>query len=388
MSNPSLFPARELISGATALVMAGGSGQRMQASRGPGPKTLIPVRGVPLLERCLSTLLMAGFRDIAVSVSRHQPDVGRFVTTRGAALVRSRGGKIFCIEEDHPLGTIGAASTFRDRVEALLILNGDNLTAIDHFALVCQHRKTRAALTIATHKEPFRLPFGELKIAEGQVLAYYEKPERSFPISSGTYVLAPEAIELLPPEERTDVPWLVESLLSQGRLVNSYAHQAPWIDVNDASSLDRAERLVDTHLTAFEQGREPPDREMASVVIRSESGVLLERRSADATCYPGLWSLPEAEVEPSQDLRRALARTLRLETDLEFEKVATLAVFDDIDTASGSIIRHHIFTTPDTAELAGREGLPRRWMAVNEPPRFRPLSPVVLRTMAALRRRS
>jgi len=360
----------------------------MQASRGPGSKTLIPVRGVPLLERCLSTLLMTGFRDVAVSVSRHQPDVGRFVATRGAALVRSRGGKLLCLEEDRPLGTIGAASTFRDRVETLLILNGDNLTAIDLLALVSQHRKTGAALTIATHKEPFRLPFGEVQIAEGRILAYHEKPERSFPISSGTYVLAPEAIDLLPPGERTDVPWLVESLLSQGRLVNSYAHQALWIDVNDASALDRAERLVDAHPTVFDQGREPPERAMASVVIRSESNVLVERRPADAPCYPGLWSLPEAEAEPGQDLRQALARTLRLETDLEFEKLETLAVFDDIDTASGLIIRHHIFTTPQTAELAGREGLPRRWMAVNEPPRFRPLSPVVLRTLAALRRRS
>jgi mannose-1-phosphate guanylyltransferase/phosphomannomutase len=238
---------------AVALVMAGGRGERMRASGGPVSKPLVPVCGVPLLERNLVMLLEAGFRDIYVAVSRQLPEVGRFVQTRGAVLAGSANASVRCLIESQPLGNIGAAAELGGSSRPILVVFADNLIALDLNALLAHHVRSQAVLTVATHLEPFRIPYGEVHIVDGRITAYLEKPQRQIPISSGTYVLGPEAVALLPRGQRADVAWLVERLLARGRLVVSFPHQTCWIDVNDAASLGRAEELVAARPDVFAQ---------------------------------------------------------------------------------------------------------------------------------------
>jgi mannose-1-phosphate guanylyltransferase/phosphomannomutase len=238
---------------AVALVMAGGSGERMRASGSTVPKPLVPVRGVPLLERNLAMLLEAGFRDIYVAVSQRSPEVSRFVQTRGVALAGAANASVRCLIETQPLGNIGAAAELSGLSQPILVLFADNLIALDLVALVGQHTRCKAALTVATHLEPFRIPYGEVSIADGRVTAYQEKPERRILVSSGTYVLGPEAVEVLPRGQRADIAWLVERLLARGALVLNCSHETCWVDVNDAASLQRAEELVAARPDVFAQ---------------------------------------------------------------------------------------------------------------------------------------
>ena len=124
-----------------------------------------------------------------------------------------------------------------------MIVNVDNLTSLDLKELAHYHRELRAAATIATHVQPFPIPFGMLELAEQRVIAYREKPTLSIPISSGTYVLHRRAIDRVPAGRRLDVPALIEALLQAGEAVLAYPHQEPWIDVNDETALARAQRL-------------------------------------------------------------------------------------------------------------------------------------------------
>jgi NDP-sugar pyrophosphorylase family protein len=236
---------------AVALIMAGGSGERMKASGGAVPKPLVPVCGVPLLERNLVMLLEAGFRDLYVAVSQRVPEVGRFVETRGAALAEAASASVRCLVETQPLGNIGPAGELRRLSRPILVLFADNLISLDLAALMAHHTESNAALTVATHLESFRIPYGEVHSVDGRVTAYLEKPERRVAVSSGTYVLGPEAVELLPPGQRTEIAWLVERLLAQGSLILSVPHETCWVDVNDAASLRRAEELVASRPDVF-----------------------------------------------------------------------------------------------------------------------------------------
>ena len=124
-----------------------------------------------------------------------------------------------------------------------MIVNVDNLTSLDLKELAHYHRELRAAATIATHVQPFPIPFGMLELAEQRVIAYREKPTLSIPISSGTYVLHRRAIDRVPAGRRLDVPALIEALLQAGEAVLAYPHQEPWIDVNDEAALAHAQQL-------------------------------------------------------------------------------------------------------------------------------------------------
>src|SRR5262249_48091438 len=150
-----------------------------------------------------------GFRDICVAVSNQLPEVGRYVETRGAVLAAAANARVRCLTESQPLGNIGAAAELRGLSSTILVLFADNLIALDLAALLAHHVQSGAALTVATHMEPFRIPFGEVSTVDDRVVAYLEKPERRICVSSGTYVLGAEALELIHREERTEIAWLV-----------------------------------------------------------------------------------------------------------------------------------------------------------------------------------
>jgi NDP-sugar pyrophosphorylase family protein len=237
----------------TALIMAGGRSERMRASSGNRHKALIPVLGVPMLERNLCALLAFGFDDIVVATNDREPEIASHI--RQCASLLAPACTLRCYSEPFPLGTIGAAGRVHCGSDPLLVVNVDNLTTLDLNALVDHHRRTGAALTVATHIEPFRIPFGQVIVQDGRVVEYREKPSLPVHLCSGTYVLGSRARALIPGDRPMDAPELVTLLLQGGDLVASFEHQSPWIDVNDARSLQQAEELIQRYFEAFERLR-------------------------------------------------------------------------------------------------------------------------------------
>ncbi len=216
------------------------------------PKPLVPVCGIPLLVIHLRRLLAAGYGEIHLAL-RHQ---ARAII----AFLRERSGlpreKLFFHVEEEPLGTAGALAGFRSSPGPILALNGDLLSAIDYGALEARHGEKGADLTIAHHAERRRLKLGEVVLdPEDRVLEYREKPLKEYRISSGTYLVGRRVLELLEREEWTPFPEVVNRSIRAGLKVLGFAHSSPWIDVNDARDLARAEEMLREDPTAF--GLEP-----------------------------------------------------------------------------------------------------------------------------------
>jgi NDP-mannose synthase len=229
-----------------ALVMAGGRSERMRATTGVH-KALVTVGGKTLIERNVQVLLAEGFNDIFVAVGVEGSEIADVVLTRGRTLAAATGATITCFTELKPLGTIGAARIAgRGIDDALLVVNVDNLTTLPLRRLVDHHRSTGAALTVAAHREPFRLPFGQLVVESGDVLEYREKPLFPILISSGTYVIGAQAVDLIDPDRSFDVTHLFAALKEKRLKVASFEHDSSWIDVNDELSLRRARELFPT----------------------------------------------------------------------------------------------------------------------------------------------
>jgi NDP-sugar pyrophosphorylase family protein len=317
---------------ATALVMAGGRSSRMRATHGPSHKALVPVLGVPLLERNLHALLRHHFFDIVVAIAADESSVAEFAESRGTDVVRACGAALETAIEPRPLGTIGAARAFGSRSEALLIVNVDNLTAIDLRALVDHHLASGAALTVASHLEPFAIPFGEVDVAGGRIVAYREKPVRRLQVSSGTYVLSPRACAAIAPDRSTGAPQLIAALIASGDKVAAYKHDAAWTDVNDAHGVAAAESIVADHPSAFETWWTGPRRDSPDVMVRSSHGIVAVRESDD----PGeRWSVFGA-------------------TSLAAGAAAPIVTFDEIDRRGAEVVRHHVaIADPRAAFVAG-----------------------------------
>jgi NDP-sugar pyrophosphorylase family protein len=332
---------------ALALVMAGGRSERMRASLGSLHKSLVPILGVPLLERNLLALLSEGFNAILVCYSANEAEVEQYLKARGRELVESRNATLELVREEHPLGTIGAASRLKMHSGPLLVVNVDNLTTLSLRTLVAHHVHAKAALTIAVHSEPFRIPFGEVTVREGEVVGYSEKPLHPVTISSGTYVLSAECRRVIPQEQRFDIPALFTLVTGMKKRVAAFEHNAAWIDVNDAAAVSRAEQLILDNYNDFELWKTAPD------------GEVTELFQYDGACVSRV--LPETCAEQVPIL---------------------LASFDQLCIPSGRLIRHNVCVLPGGAKPTGAGN--QAWLSLDE--NTQGLSATMQRSLAVIRR--
>src|SRR5205823_10484510 len=115
------------------------------------------------------------------------------------------GAELHVSTEEKPLGTAGAV---RSRLEDLdgttIVLNGDVLTDLDLSAAVAFHREKGAAVTIVLTPVDDARPYGLVPLdASNRVEAFLEKPSELVVgnINAGTYVLEPEVLSDVPPDE-------------------------------------------------------------------------------------------------------------------------------------------------------------------------------------------
>ena len=223
----------------------------MRANAGGPHKALARVHGITLLEWNVRLLMRCGFHDIVVAVSSNEPAISECLLSSIAPVAAHDGAVVSLYEEKTPLGNVGAAREIAGNADNVLMLYVDNLALIDPRQLVDVHNRGGFAVTIATHVEPFEIPFGRLSIAQGHITQYVEKPVIRVQVSSGTCVLSKRACGLIPEGRPIGVSELFASLVERGESVGAFRHDEPWIDINDESALTRARTLVEKHFAAF-----------------------------------------------------------------------------------------------------------------------------------------
>ena len=234
-----------------ALLMAGGKSLRMRKTLGPQHKALVEVAGETLLQRNLAHLAAHGFSDVRIAVSRAERMLKEFVDSLKTTMGSLHQMSLTIVEETQPLGTIGAARLVP--YSPILVTNVDNLSSIDLSRMMSHHTNKDADLTIASHLEPFQIPFGELVTDDGSdcISDYREKPVQNIVVSSGTYVLSAIAQAAIPDGQRTDITDLFRALRQQDKRIVAFRHDALWIDVNDRDAVQRANALVLNNANLF-----------------------------------------------------------------------------------------------------------------------------------------
>lgn len=337
------------------LLNAGGAGTRMG---GALPKPLMPVRGLPLVERNLLALLGAGVREVHLVVPIAAGALHDWARERATGLCATLGARLVTHVEALPRGTAACLSAVGDADTPVMMLYADNLTGLDLGAFATCHETLHADVTVAVHEASFVVPFGRIRAEGDRVVGYDEKPALPVTIASGAYVFSPRAIATVPLAGRLDAPDLVRQRVTAGMNVRTFAHAAPWIDVNDAAALVRAGRLLDEH-PALERFA-PADAsvlEVCGAVLVSGRACLLEWRPATAALSPAVWDTPGGKLEPGETPSEAMARELHEELGLRELALRKLAVLDEVAPGRGWV-RHHVFAaTLDVHHRpAAREG--------------------------------
>ena len=219
-----------------AVIMVGGEGARLKPLTDSIPKPMLPIGGVPILERIVNHVTRHGVKRITMAlgylgdqIERHFGDGSTFAAA------------IDYVHETKPLGTAGALGMVkRDSSRPLLVMNGDILTNLDLTAMARDHQMEGAALTVASRAFQQDIPYGVFTMMDGRVVAVEEKPTRTSWTNAGIYIMEPSVLELIPPNQYTDMTLTLEKLISRGDPVRAFCVRESWWDIGRPDDYERA----------------------------------------------------------------------------------------------------------------------------------------------------
>ncbi len=217
-----------------AVILAGGEGKRLKSVTGELPKPMVPLIGMPVLERIVGHLRRAGFTELCCALC-YRPEVIRDYFGDGSRF----GVNMEYREQTEPIGTAGSVLQCRDFYgdEDFLVMSGDAVTDFDLAVLMERHKRARAAATIALHPNAEPLQYGLVLLdRDSRVRHFVEKPD--WPqvvtnlVSTGIYVLSPKAMRYVPEGQTFDFAKdLFPMLLSGGERILGVPMEGYWCDI-------------------------------------------------------------------------------------------------------------------------------------------------------------
>lgn len=129
------------------IIMAGGRGTRISELFPDIPKPMIPINGIPVLEREIVSLRNQGFTDLILTVAYRSDVIADYFGDGGRL-----GVKIQYFTETTPLGNAGALFMLRPQLsEPFLLLNADAVFDVDFNRMAAAHKSNAALVTLLTH---------------------------------------------------------------------------------------------------------------------------------------------------------------------------------------------------------------------------------------------
>ncbi len=224
------LPLDERKLGLPVVIMAGGRGMRLKPLTNVIPKPLVPIGDKTILETIMDQFEAIGCSKFYLSVN-YKSEMIRFYLGRV-----DHNYDVEYFEETEPLGTIGSVSLLKGRIDTpFFVSNCDILVDQDYRDVYDYHLESHNDLTVVSAVKNFRIPYGVIETGDnGLLTGLKEKPDLTYMINTGVYLLNPECISEIPEGTFFHITHLIERIKDKGGRVGCFpVSEHSWKDMGE-----------------------------------------------------------------------------------------------------------------------------------------------------------
>jgi dTDP-glucose pyrophosphorylase len=213
------------------IIMAGGEGTRLKPITNILPKPLIPFGDKTILEKIMDSFVEVDCHDFYLSVNYKAELIKNYFSS-----IQNKNYNITYFHEEKPLGTAGSLHLLKKKINTtFFVSNCDILIEQDYAEILDYHRRNNNELTIVAAIKTFPIPYGIIRARENGLLeSIEEKPDLTFNINTGFYILEPHLLNEIPQNEFYHITYLIDKILKEKRRVGVFPiSENCWKDIGD-----------------------------------------------------------------------------------------------------------------------------------------------------------
>lgn len=237
----TVFGSKNCLKDNPVIIMAGGKGTRLQPFTKILPKPLIPIGDIPIVERIISRFQAFGAVDFYMTLNYRREMIKAYFNDSG------HDYNLRYVEEDKPLGTAGSIRLIKDVFSTpVVVSNCDILINADYGEILKIHTENENKMTIVSSVKKIVVPYGVLKTSGGgRVATIEEKPNMSYLINTGMYIIEPDVIDLIPEKSMFHMTDLTRALLDMELKVGTYPiSEEAFLDMGELEEMKRMEEKL------------------------------------------------------------------------------------------------------------------------------------------------
>jgi len=211
------------------IIMAGGKGTRMKPFTDVLPKPLVPIGEKTIVEHIIDSFKNFGLKRYIMILNYK----GKVIESYFNSLEEDYNVEF--VYEREFFGTAGGLKLTENIIpqEYFIISNCDIILRCNYKEAFDFHKKNDAIFTSLTSIQHFKIPYGVINTdIGGKVISIKEKPEYTFQINTGVYILNRKIFEYIPDNSYLDMPSLMLKLIEENQKVLSYPiKESDYIDI-------------------------------------------------------------------------------------------------------------------------------------------------------------
>lgn len=217
------------------VIMAGGKGTRLYPYTKILPKPLIPIGDITITERIIQRFQKYGCKKVIMILNYKSKMVRAYMDDL------EKEYEIEYVKEDDYLGTAGGLKLAKEKLhDTFFVSNCDILINTDLECVYKTHKAKGNKITFVCSMKDFVIPYGIVETDhDGFITNMKEKPEFSYLINTGLYMMEPEVLDDIEDGEFIHLPDLAQRYLDKGEKVGVFPiSEKSWMDMGQFSEME------------------------------------------------------------------------------------------------------------------------------------------------------